>query len=129
MLHEGASVSLTCPADGFVDVVRHVLGGAAGMTDLGFEAVDDLQLALELVLRSGVLVGDSATVTIAGDPTGLTVSVSEVDAALARKRLRERPGSPVTLGDVLERMVDGVNVTGAPLPEVVLHKSLSLRTP
>ena len=49
MRRDGASFSLPFPADGFVDVARRVLGGAAGMADLGFEAVDDLQLALELV--------------------------------------------------------------------------------
>lgn len=97
------------------------------MADLGFEAVDDLQLALEVVLRSGVVVGESATITIADGPTGLTVRVGEVDATLARRRLCAEPGSRMALGDLLERIVDEVGVTRGSLPELVLHKTLSRR--
>jgi hypothetical protein len=127
MHRSGTSVSLTIPVEGFVEVARRVLAGAAGMADLGFEAVDDLQLALEIVLRSGVVVGESATITIADGPTGLTVRVGEVDATLARRRLRAEPGSRMALGDVLERIVDEVGVTRGSLPELVLHKTLSRR--
>jgi hypothetical protein len=84
---DGPRLTLSVPVDGFGDVARCVLGGAAGMVDLGFEAIDDVQLALELVLRSGVVLGDSATIAIAGDPTGLVVGVSEVDATVARRLL------------------------------------------
>lgn len=127
MHRSGTSVSLTVPVEGFADVARRVLGGVAGMADLDFEAVDDLQLALEVVLRSRVVVGDTARITIAGNPTGLTVRVAEVDATSARRRLHAEPGSRLALGDVLERVVDGVDVTRGPLPELVLHKTLSRR--
>jgi hypothetical protein len=129
MLVSGASVSLTIPAHGFVDVARRVLGGAAGATNLGFDAVDDVQLALELVLRSGVVMGDSATITIAPAPTGLTLTVREVDTKLAARRLCTTSASGLALGDALSRIVDDVSVTREPVPELVLHKTVSQLSP
>ncbi len=46
------SVTITVPVDGYEKVVRLVSAGLASRLGFGFETVDDLQLAIELVLRS-----------------------------------------------------------------------------
>ena len=46
------AVSIRLPVDGFVNVARLVTAGVGSQLAFGFEAIDDLQLAIELALRS-----------------------------------------------------------------------------
>src|SRR5437588_7307855 len=67
------SVSVVLPAQGYVNVARLVATGFASQLGLGFEAVDDLQLAVELVLRTVPAEGGRVRVTLASDADGLNV--------------------------------------------------------
>ena len=46
------AVSIDLPVDGFVNVARLVTAGVGSQLEFGYEAIDDLQLAIELALRS-----------------------------------------------------------------------------
>ena len=46
------AVSIALPVDGYVNVARLVTAGLGSQLEFGFEAIDDLQLAIELALRS-----------------------------------------------------------------------------
>src|SRR5213596_244164 len=70
------AVSIALPVDGFVNVARLVTAGFGSQLEFGFEAIDDLQLAIELALRSVPVHDGYASVSLASDPQGLTVTVS-----------------------------------------------------
>ena len=63
-------MSIELPARGFVNVVQLVIGGFVSRLALGFEAVDDLQLAVELILRSIAVEGGRATLSLVSDENG-----------------------------------------------------------
>ena len=61
-------------------VARLVTAGVGARLDLPFEAVDDLQLAVELVLAAAFAEeGRHATIGFANDGASLTISVSPLD--------------------------------------------------
>ena len=68
-------MSITLPVDGFVHVARLVTAGFGSQLEFGFETIDDLQLAIELALRSVPASDGRATVALASDESGLTVTV------------------------------------------------------
>jgi len=70
------AVSISLPVEGFVNVARLVTAGFGSQLDLGFEAIDDLQLAIELALRSVPARDGSATVALSSDESGLTAIVT-----------------------------------------------------
>ena len=68
-------VTLTIPGERrFIGVVRLFVGGLAARLDLGYETMDDLQLALESVLRKAEL-GDAVTLeaTVEGEAVSILV--------------------------------------------------------
>jgi hypothetical protein len=69
------AVSITLPVDGFVHVARLVTAGFGSQLEFGFETIDDLQLAIELALRSVPASDGRATVALASEESGLTVTV------------------------------------------------------
>ena len=78
------SVTITVPVDGYEKVVRLVSAGLASRLGFGFESVDDLQLAIELVLRSVPSRGGSATVQMTSDGRALSIAIAPVGQPDAR---------------------------------------------
>jgi hypothetical protein len=108
--HATDSVALTLPVDGFENVARLVAAGLASRLAFGFETVDDLQLALELVLRSLPGRGGCATVSFVVDEGFLSIDVDPVDGLTLEQPLRALDGAGIDLGSSLERLVDGVEL-------------------
>src|SRR5581483_455911 len=74
-------VTLTIPGERrFIGIARMFVGGLAARLDLGYETMDDLQLALESVLRKAEL-GESVTLeaNLAGDGVSILVGPLAAD--------------------------------------------------
>ncbi len=99
----------------FVNVARLVIGGLATRIDLSFEALDDLQVALETVLAYEVGAGDEHTTL---ERMSIEVAVLPKRLVLEVGPLRTAPSSThVSLGDeelevsqLLARLVDDASV-------------------
>jgi hypothetical protein len=66
-------VTLTLPGERrFIGIARMFVGGLAARLDLGYETMDDLQLALESVLRKAEL---GANVTLEANLAGGGISI------------------------------------------------------
>jgi hypothetical protein len=120
------SVTVVLPAEGFINVARLVASGFASQLALGFEAVDDLQLAVELVLRSVPAPGTHVTVALVSDADGLKIAFGPYEAQTAERHLRDTADEGMALENVLSRLVDSVDVVGVPEATLVLHKSLEV---
>ncbi len=120
----GDGVSVTLPVVGYENVARLVTGGLASRLDFGFEAVDDLQLAVELVLRALPTRTGSVTLTLKDDGSRLCIEV-EPTGGLSLERSLD--GAGVQLGPSLERLVDTVSLTPGDSPSIVLAKALPVR--
>ena len=118
------NVTITVPVDGYEKVVRLVSAGLASRLGFGFESVDDLQLAIELVLRSVPSRGGSATVRMTSDGRQLSVTIAPVGALTLEQSLQPLDGAGVGLGASLERLVDTVELRAEPESTVLLVKSL-----
>lgn len=107
-------IRLTLPREQpFYGIAHLVLGGLAVRLDLTFEALEDLQLALENLL--GETRGDAElTVVIRVDGDVLRASVGPFgDGELpAIDGAGGAGGKGVTLGRVLDTVVDGVEISG-----------------
>jgi hypothetical protein len=117
-------VSIAMPVDGFVNVARLVTAGVGSQLEFGFEAIDDLQLAIELALRSVPAHDGYATVALVRDETGLTVTISGSEGEPLDPRFPDG-GEGLDLMSCLERLVDSVDVVPGPAPAVVMRKKRS----
>jgi len=102
-------VSMSVPSQGYAPVLRLVAGGFVGALRFGFDAIDDLQLALELVLRSGVFGNGRAVVRLTSDEHGVTITVAGFERGTLGRRLEEVVGEDMELGRLLARLVDTVD--------------------
>jgi anti-sigma regulatory factor (Ser/Thr protein kinase) len=119
-----ATISL---ADGdYVGVARLVAAGVASRLDLGYETVDDLQLATQMLVRAVLASGKRATVRFESDESALYIVVGPATDGVLQRRLRDA-SEPLELRAVLTRLVDGVAVRDEPEPAVVLRVDLSRR--
>jgi hypothetical protein len=118
------AVSITLPVDGFVNVARLVTAGFGSQLEFGFEAIDDLQLAIELALRSVPARDGHATVTLASDDMGLTVTVSGSEGRALDRRFGDEDDG-LDLLSCLGRLVDSVDLVAGAAPAVVLRKNRS----
>ena len=116
-------VTITLPIDGYEKVVRLVSAGLGSRLGFGFETVDDLQLAIELVLRSIPRRHGSATVRMTSDGRSLTIEIAPVEGLTLDQSLQPLDGAGVALGESLSRLVDSVDLRADP-STVVLLKSL-----
>jgi hypothetical protein len=116
------AVSIVLPADGFVNVARLVAAGFGSQLSFGFEAIDDLQLAIELALRSVPALDGYATVSLEGDEGGLTVTVTGSEGRALHRRVAGGEEGLDLLG-CLARLVDSVDVVESATPAVVLRKN------
>jgi hypothetical protein len=119
----GNTVSIALPVDGYVNVARLVTAGIGSQLEFGFEAIDDLQLAIELALRSVPAREGYATIELARDETGLTVTVSGEGEPFDPRFPDGREG--LDLLSCLGRLVDSVDIVAGAAPAVVLRKKRS----
>ncbi len=78
-LNASETVTLAIPGQlRFVGIARLFVGGLAARLDLGYEAMDDLQLALESVLRKAEL-GDEVTLEAQVEGDGLSILVGPLE--------------------------------------------------
>jgi hypothetical protein len=69
------TVTLTIPGERpYIGIARMFVGGLAARLDLGYEAMDDLQLALESVLLKSEL-GETVTLEAQLEDTGVCILV------------------------------------------------------
>jgi len=116
------AVSIVLPVDGYVHVARLVTAGFGSQLELGFEAIDDLQLAIELALRSVPANDGRATIALASDESGLTVTVCGSEGPPVDRRFPDGDEG-LDLLSCLERLVDSVDVVEGSTPSVVLRKN------
>lgn len=104
------AVTISLPGATYTPVARLVAGGFVARLGLGFEAIDDLQLALELVLRARPFAGRRAVVSLASDADGITVVFSGFRDGSLDRLLAEVAGEGIELGRLLARLVDSADV-------------------
>jgi hypothetical protein len=115
-------IALQTPIErGWEPVFRLVLGGVADRLDLGFEDLDDIQLAVERLLAEA---GTQDSVHLAFDilPEGLRTRIGplrERAIADALQGPEPRPGE-LTLRRVLETVVDSFGVEAVDDGEIVV---------
>ncbi len=128
-------VSVTLPVERYMSVARLVTAGVASRLDLPFDTVDDLQLAVELLVAASFAQGQRATISFDGDASRLTISVSPLEArVLDATRAGFDSPAPVRLRDLLEKLVDSVGTSSVgtstePEPAVTLQKALEAPRP
>lgn len=113
---------MSLPVEGFVNVARLVTAGFGSQLELGFEAIDDLQLAIELALRSVPAREGVATIALSSDDDGLTVIVSGSEGAPLDRRGPDSEDG-LDLLSCLGRLVDHVDFVDDGAPAVVLRKN------
>ena len=121
------SVTIGLPTGDYVGVARLVAAGVATRLALPYETVDDLQIAIETVLRSAFGPDDHATIGIVSDARSLAVSMGPVGPGALERRLHEHdePGG-IELGKLLAQLVDRVTVQREPSSSIVLHVDLAV---
>jgi hypothetical protein len=106
------TIELTTPVGRDWDpVVRLVLGGIADRLNLGFEELDDLQLAVErLLLEAGSQ--DSVTLAFDVSENGVRTRIGPLRAHALAEALQGPPPPPgeLTLRRILETVVDSFGV-------------------
>jgi hypothetical protein len=113
---------MVLPVEGFVNVARLVTAGFGSQLEFGFEAIDDLQLAIEIALRSVPARDGYATIALASDDEGLTVTVSGAEGRPVDRRLPDG-AEGLDLLSCLSRLADSVDVREGTAPSVVLRKN------
>jgi hypothetical protein len=123
---EGELVAtVTLPGERYVGVARLVVAGVAARLDLRFEDVDDLQLALESVLRIVFDSSEQATVSVAVDDETVAVSIGPGGRELLEQPLADdAPRESIDLRTVLAQLVDRVTTRAEPSPAIELRVDL-----
>jgi hypothetical protein len=85
--------------------VRLLLGGVAARLDLAYEKMDDLQLAVESILRSCADGGEAITLRAGIEDGRLELWVGPLDASSAAERLSDT-SDPFGLVRVLATLVE-----------------------
>ena len=116
-------IVLKAPLDGqFGPVIRLIVGGIAERADFGFEAMDDLQLAIEQLLAE---TGFDGRVTFSFDiaPGRIRVRMGPLLEAGLAGALQDPDNSPgrLTLSRILETVVDSFGVEDATDGEIVVR--------
>jgi hypothetical protein len=122
-------IALETPIErGWEPVFRLVLGGVADRLDLGFEDLDDIQLAVERLLAEA---GTQENVKLAFEilPEGLRTHIGPLEESAIAEALQgpePRPGE-LTLRRILETVVDsfGVEVAEDGKIMVILNKRVT----
>jgi hypothetical protein len=117
---------MTLPAEEYVVVARLVAAGIASRLSLGYEEVDDLQLAIDTVVRGAFDSASEATITIDTDEKALFVAIAPVAPTVLDRHFHDGAES-LQLRGILERLVDGVWTRDDPEPSIVLRVDLPAR--
>jgi hypothetical protein len=105
-MSSGERITLTLPGERrFVGVVRLFVGGLAARLDLGYETMDDLQLALETVLRMSP---PDEQVTLDVQLNDRAVSILVGPFSQDPLRTEDSQGDAIELDRVLGALVAGV---------------------
>jgi hypothetical protein len=104
------SVSVLLPADGFSHLARLVTAGFVAQVPLGFEGIDDIQLAIELILRSLPVDGTHARVHLTSDEQGITVALRSFEPGTLDAHLQATVHDGLDLRTYLGRLVDSIEV-------------------
>ena len=125
----GDRIELTTPTGrAWEPLIRMVLGGIADRIDLGFDELDDLQLAVERLLTEGDPT-DPVTLSFELHEGGVRARVGPLrDAALATALQGPRPGpGELTLPRILETVVDSYGVESASDGHLVVRLEKAVR--
>jgi len=112
-------VSLVIPKEGFTNVVRLVAAGFVSRLGFAFDAIDDLLLALELILRSVPFEGETASITLESNSNGLTLAVGRFDSSTLEREMHQVVRDGLEFARLLERLADDVELRNG---SVVLHR-------
>ena len=116
-------ISLEAPLDGaFKPVVRLIVGGVAERADFGFEAMDDLQLAVERLLAEAGADGEvKLSFELKGD--GIRTRIGPLREHGIAEALQDTDGEPGTLplGRILSTVVDSYGVEQAADGQIVVR--------
>ena len=112
------------PREGYEKVARLVAAGVVSRLGFGYETVDDVQLAIELVLHAAGGARQLVTLRFASDGGELTIEIGGVGELSLEQPLQPLDGAGVELGASLARLVDAVELRADPEPSVVLAKTL-----
>ena len=116
-------ISLRAPLDGaFQPVVRLIVGGVAERADFGFEAMDDLQLAVERLLAEAGADGE-VLMSFELKPHGIRTRIGPLHEKGLAAALQDRVGVPGTLplGRILATVVDSYGVEQAGAGDIVVR--------
>jgi hypothetical protein len=105
-------IELTTPVGRAWDpVIRLVLGGIGDRLDLGFDELDDLQLAVERLLAEARL-EDRVTLTFEILERSVRVRIGPILTGAVAEALQGPPARPgeLTLGRILQTVVDSYGV-------------------
>jgi len=118
------AVSVAVPASHYADVVRLIVGGFVARL-LGFEGVDDTQLALEAAVRSIPVDGSHVRVSLASDGEWLTIAIGGFATGSVEGTLDRVVNDGIELRTLLGRLVDSVEVVDGPPESIVMRKRLA----
>ena len=124
-------IELTTPTGrAFEPVIRMVMGGIADRLDLGFEDLDDLQLAVERLLAEGDP-HDPITLSFELHENGVRTRIGPLrDAALAEAlQGPEPPPGELTLPRILSTVVDSYGVEEVADGQLVVRLEKLVRSP
>jgi hypothetical protein len=105
-------IELTTPVGRAWDpVIRLVLGGIGDRLDLGFDELDDLQLAVERLLAEARL-EDRVTLSFEILERSVRVRIGPILTGAVAEALQRAPAKPgeLTLGRILQTVVDSYGV-------------------
>ncbi len=118
------AVSIALPAEGFAEVARLVTGGFLSGLGAGYEVIDNLQLAVELLLRALPVQAGQARVALVSNDGELTITVSGLSGEALEERLHTRLQEGLDLASVLAALVDSLALADGSSAGVVLRKRL-----
>src|SRR5918997_3453618 len=116
-------ISLEAPLEGaFKPVVRLIVGGVAERADFGFEAMDDLQLAVERLLAEAGADGE-VRLSFELKPDGIRTRIGPLHEHGIAEALQDDAGLPGTLplGRILATVVDSYGVEQAADGDIVVR--------
>ena len=116
-------ISLEAPLDGaFKPVVRLIVGGVAERADFGFEAMDDLQLAVERLLAEAGADGEVMLLFELKDD-GIRTRIGPLREQGVALALQEPIGDAgtVPLGRILATVVDSYGVEHAADGQIIVR--------
>jgi hypothetical protein len=109
-----SQVGIRAPLDEeFGPVVRLIVGGIAERANFGFEAMDDLQLAIERLLAEAGTEGHVSLTFELGESSIRATVGPLAEGSLAAALQRDGTGTGLTLARVLTTVVDSYGVEDA----------------